>query len=72
MTATAYPVVVATTPCVPVGQEEIAERLGVKPATVRQWRFRGLLPEPLGTVSGLPAWNWPTIEEWARETGRMQ
>lgn len=55
----------------PVGAVEIAERLAVKPETVHQWAYRGLLPEPRWTVSGRPAWNWPTIERWARETGRL-
>jgi len=54
----------------PVGQTEIAERLGVSPGTVQKWRTRGLLPEPEWTVGGRPAWAWATIEAWARMTGR--
>ena len=54
----------------PVGIPEIAQRLGVQRATVDQWRFRGLLPEPEWTVGGGPAWDWPTIEAWAKQTGR--
>ena len=54
-----------------VGEAEIAERLGVKRQTVNQWRFRGLLPEPLGTVSGFPAWDWRDIAKWAKTTGRL-
>jgi hypothetical protein len=54
-----------------VGLAEMAERLGVKAQTARMWRHRNLLPEPEWTVSGQPAWNWSTIEEWARSTGRL-
>ncbi len=62
---------VTTTPATPVGQSEIAELLGVAPATVRQWAWRGLLPEPEFRVSERPAWRWSTIEQWAKETGRL-
>lgn len=55
----------------PVGELEIGERLGTRPQTVAQWQFRGLLPPPRWTVSGRPAWNWPDIERWARDTGRL-
>jgi Putative ATPase subunit of terminase (gpP-like) len=55
----------------PVGAAEIATRLGVKPQTVHTWRQRKLMPPPRWTVSGQPAWDWATIEAWARRTGRM-
>lgn len=55
----------------PVGESEIAERLGVLPTTVHQWRYRGLLPEPGGIVSGNPVWNWRVIERWAKKTDRL-
>ncbi len=54
----------------PVGIVEIADRLGVERETVDKWRTRDLLPEPEWTVGGRPAWDWRTIEAWARETGR--
>ena len=55
----------------PVGQREIADRLHVEVGTVYQWRQRGLFPAPdYEAVSGAPAWTWPTIEAWARATGR--
>ena len=50
---------------------EIAERLGVKQQTVAVWKYRKLLPEQEGTASGYPVWNWPTIEAWAKATGRL-
>lgn len=56
--------------CEPVGAIEIAQRLGVSPDTVYQWRWRQLLPEVRWTVGGRPAWNWPDIQAWAEDTGR--
>ena len=56
----------------PVGASEIAVRLGVKPQTVHTWRHRKLMPQPRWTVSGQPAWDWPEIEAWARQTGRLR
>lgn len=57
--------------CDPVGAKDIADRLGVEAQTVAMWRYRGILPEPKWTVSGQPAWNWPDIERWANDTGRL-
>lgn len=57
-----------------VGLVEIADRLGVKEQTARNWRTRPAagLPEPRWTVSGSPAWSWETdIYPWAVRTGRM-
>jgi hypothetical protein len=54
-----------------VGLKEIALRLGVKQQTAAAWRHRGLLPPSEGTVSGAPAWQWQTIEQWAVRTGRV-
>jgi hypothetical protein len=54
-----------------VGPQEIASRLGVKSNTVSMWSARGLLPEPLATVSNTPVWYWPLVREWADRTGRL-
>lgn len=54
----------------PVGVVEIAELLGVRRATVDQWRQRDLLPVPEWTVGGRPAWRMSTILQWAKRTGR--
>ena len=54
-----------------VGEQEIARRLGVQVRTVHQWRARHLLPEPLQVISGTPIWEWPAVETWAQETGRL-
>jgi len=55
----------------PVGIPEIAVLLGVKQATVNQWRYRQNLPEPQWTVGGGPAWDRDDILAWAHETGRL-
>lgn len=63
--------------CDPVGLVEIAASLGVERKTVSQWHWRSKrgdlpvpMPDPRWTVSGAPAWHWPDIEKWARDTGR--
>lgn len=53
-------------------QPDIARLLDVKEATVRTWRWRGVLPPPDGYLRRIPYWQTSTIEAWARETGRMQ
>ncbi len=53
-----------------VGPSEIALRLRVAPSTARMWHKRGLLPEPLAIVSGVPVFSWAEVERWARETDR--
>ncbi len=56
----------------PVGLAEIAQRLRVQRDTVDKWRARHLLPQPTWpSVGGRPAWHWPVIETWARDTGRL-
>lgn len=54
----------------PVGIPEVAEKLGVKRATVDQWIQREIFPAPDWTVGGRPAWDWSTVRRWAEETGR--
>ena len=54
-----------------VGIKEIAIRLGVKQQTAAQWKYRKLLPDPEGYVSGAACWRWSRIESWAIDTGRM-
>jgi len=56
----------------PVSVVEIGERLGVEPNTVHMWRYRSLgFPERKGRAGGVPLWDWPDIEAWARATGRL-
>lgn len=58
----------------PVGQSDIASRLGVATVTVQKWRERHPgFPAPRWTVSGRPVWEWDEVQEWAgnlRPVGR--
>jgi hypothetical protein len=53
-----------------VGPAEVARRLGVQRQTVAVWRMRGVAPPPLATCSGVPVWDWGTLEKWAKATKR--
>lgn len=56
-----------------VGMADIAVRLGVKTATVSQWRNRNTgFPMPMMFVSKSPIWNYPDVQKWAEETGRTK
>lgn len=55
--------------CHPVGTVEIAAMLGVERVTVSAWRTRGRFIPPRWTVGGLPVWNRPDVEQWARAEG---
>lgn len=46
--------------------EQVAERLGVKSATVRQYHWRGDMPPADGRVGNSPIWKTETIERWRR------
>lgn len=50
------------------GLVEIARLLGKHPQTVKGWKARGLLPEPIGTVSGAPAYDLDEVERWYRKS----
>lgn len=54
-----------------VGIADIARRLERPRATVDQWKWLKVLPEPDWTIGDRPAWKWATIERWALETGRL-
>lgn len=50
-----------------LGVSEIAQRLGVKPNTVSQWRLRDIgFPDPLVTLSMGPVWWAPDIDAWSK------
>ncbi len=53
-----------------VGLTDIPPMLGIARQTARQWRQRGVLPEPQAVVSGNPVWERRTIIDWALETRR--
>lgn len=45
---------------------DIADRLGVKVSTVRQYKLRGDLPPPDETIGRSPVWREETIAAWER------
>jgi len=55
-----------------VGAAEIAQRLGVKRATVvHDWRRRHpAFPEPVAELKAGLVWAWPDVAAWAKSTGR--
>jgi hypothetical protein len=53
-----------------LGPDELASLLQVNRGTIRQWRHRGILPEPDMVLSSLPIWTLATIRDWAAYTGR--
>jgi len=54
-----------------VGVADVAARLGVKAATVAQWKYRGLLPAARWSIGSQPVWIWSEVQEWAAATGRV-
>ena len=57
-----------------VGFTEIADRLGVAVATVRQWDQRAWTRFPPAdlTLANGRMWKWDTIRRWAIATGRLE
>jgi hypothetical protein len=55
-----------------VGAAEIAERLGMRSASlVHDWRKRYPdFPQPVATLKAGLVWAWPDVEKWAKATGR--
>jgi len=46
-----------------VGMKEVAELLDVPYETIKVWKARGRLPDPMQIVSGTPLWDWDISEE---------
>jgi len=51
---------------------QIAERLGIKPKSVRQTLWRGLMPEPDLIMFGNNLWLSDTIEHWLKTRGKKR
>jgi uncharacterized protein YjcR len=49
-----------------MGIAEIADTLGMRPATVAQWYRRGKLPKPDAVLKMGPVWKEATIERWRK------
>ncbi|WP_110052300.1 AlpA family transcriptional regulator [Nocardiopsis sp. L17-MgMaSL7] len=47
-----------------LSSKDVAERLGVKVATVHEYRARGTLPPPDEIVGRSPLWKKATIDAW--------
>lgn len=45
---------------------DVAEHLGVSPATVRSYAARGQMPAPDGRIGRSPWWWSTTITQWDR------
>ena len=48
-----------------LGAADVARVMGVKVATIRQWRARGKMPTPSVVLGDRPAWKRTVIEQWA-------
>ena len=57
-----------------VGAAEIARRCGLgKSTVVHDWRYRYEdFPEPVLKLDAALIWEWPAVEKWAREKGRLK
>lgn len=55
-----------------VGIPEIARRLGVKRATIDQWKWLGQFPPPKWTVGGRPAWDMRDVQKWFDKRAKTQ
>lgn len=44
--------------------EEVAALAGIRPASVRRYRFRGTFPQPDGYVGRTPWWSRTTVKAW--------
>ena len=47
-----------------IGARELAEILGEKRTSVRKWKQRKLLPEPITQLAMGPIWTTPQIKQW--------
>lgn len=55
-----------------IGIDEFARLAGVKPSTIRQFRWRGVLPEPAGYVQRSPYWRPETVAVWIANRRRPE
>jgi prophage regulatory protein len=55
-----------------VAAADIADRLGISRARVSVLASRSDFPRPIGRLGRSDVWRWPSVERWARETGRLE
>ena len=51
---------------------DIAERLRISRARVSVLAKGSGFPKPVGQLGRSNVWRWPSVERWARETGRLE
>jgi predicted DNA-binding transcriptional regulator AlpA len=51
---------------------DIAARLGISRARVSVLVSRSEFPRPVGRLGRSDVWRWPSVERWARATGRLE
>jgi predicted DNA-binding transcriptional regulator AlpA len=51
---------------------DIAERLRISRPRVSVLVNRSDFPRPVGRLGRSEVWRWPSVERWARETGRLE
>lgn len=51
--------------------EEVAERCGVQPGTIRAYNSREQMPQPDVTYGRTPLWKPKTIETWMASRPRI-
>lgn len=56
----------------PLGVNEIANLLNVKPDTVSSWQLRNVFPKPDAYINDMKTrvWKLQTVFDWAKATGR--
>jgi hypothetical protein len=55
-----------------IGIDDFASMAGVKPNTIRQFRWRGILPPPDGFVQRSPYWLPETVALWIANRRRAE
>jgi predicted DNA-binding transcriptional regulator AlpA len=50
---------------------DIAERLRISRARISVLVSRSDFPAPVGRLGRSDVWRWPSVERWARDTGRL-
>jgi predicted DNA-binding transcriptional regulator AlpA len=50
---------------------EIAKRLAISAQRVYVLAAAPGFPKPIGTLGRSAVWRWSSVEQWARETGRL-
>lgn len=50
--------------------QDLADRTGIRPGTLRAWKVRGRLPAPSYKLGQSPAWTGKAIEEWLASNPR--